>query len=194
MRCWWLAVLLLSGCAFGLSGPDPDAPRSQMPKCDTGKGLVALDGAMAATSGVVAISLAGDSEPALALLPLSIGAIYLAGAVRGNSNVNKCRKATGEYETYMAGRETMPGDEPATTPIAIADRPTTPPMRMRQPIPDDEPPAMTTPAPQPAVQGTVAPPAPVAVAPAAPQAPVAGPPQAPPPRAPAKAAPQPKPA
>ena len=91
MRCWLAVMLLLSGCAFGLSGPDPDAPRSKRPNCDTGKGLVALDGAMAATSGLVALSIAGDSEPAVALLPLAIGSIYAAGAIRGNINVNGCR-------------------------------------------------------------------------------------------------------
>lgn len=100
-------MLLFSGCAFGLSGPDPDRPRSQAPKCDTGKSLVALDGVVAATAGVIAISVAGDTEPAVALLPLSIGAIYAAGAIRGNSNVNKCRAAMAEYESYSAARETI---------------------------------------------------------------------------------------
>src|SRR5262245_16834701 len=97
MHRWLLVLLSISGCAFGIAGPDPDRPRSQMPKCDTGKGLVMLDGVMAATAGVIAISLAGETEPAIALLPLSIGAIYAGGAVRGNSNANKCRKAMGEW-------------------------------------------------------------------------------------------------
>jgi len=69
---------------------------------------------MAATAGVVALSLAGETEPAVALLPLSIGAIYLGGAVRGNSNVNKCRRAMGEYESYAAARGTPSGGEQPT--------------------------------------------------------------------------------
>jgi len=120
-------MLLFSGCAFGLSGPDPDRPRSQQPKCDTGKNLVALDGTVAAVAGAFALSLAGDTEPAVALLPLSIGAIYAAGAIRGNSNVNKCRAAMAEYESYSAARETLrppveevePGrEEPDREPLA----------------------------------------------------------------------------
>ena len=110
MQRWGVVLLLITGCGFGISGPDPDQPRSKVPICDTGKGPVVLDGAMAAVSGIVAISLL-ESEPVAALLPLSIGAIYLAGAMRGNSNANKCRKAMGDYESYMAARETMPAGE-----------------------------------------------------------------------------------
>jgi hypothetical protein len=91
-----------------------------MPKCDTGKGMVVLDGVMAATAGIVAVSLAGDTEPAVALLPMSIGAIYAAGALRGNSNVNKCRAAMAEYESYAAAQGTMP---PPPGPIPLDDEP-----------------------------------------------------------------------
>ena len=108
MHRWLPVLLIVSGCAFGLSAPDPDRPRSERPKCDTGKGLILLDGLMAATAGVVAISLAGETEPAVALLPLSVGAIYAGGAMRGASNVNKCRKAMAEYESYVAAHETLP--------------------------------------------------------------------------------------
>ena len=30
------------GCGFGLSGPDPQRPRSEMPKCDNSKGAVVV--------------------------------------------------------------------------------------------------------------------------------------------------------
>jgi hypothetical protein len=140
-----------------------------MPKCDTSKALVALDGAMALTAGLVAMTIASDTEPAVALLPLSVGAIYLAGAVRGNSNVNKCRKAMGEFEDYTAARDTLPptqrdevGDdsEPRrrTEPVVAP-----PPERIKE-LPVAPPVAATPPAP---VQEKVAPP-PVAVKPAAP--------------------------
>jgi hypothetical protein len=110
MQRWAAVLVLFSGCAFGLSGPDPDRPRSKMPKCDTSKAMVALDGAMAMTLGLVAIAVAGE-EPAIGLLPASIGAIYLGGAIRGNSNVNKCRAAMSEFETYAEARAA--GPEPA---------------------------------------------------------------------------------
>ena len=127
---------------------------------------------MAATSGVVALSLAGDTEPAVALLPLAIGSIYAAGAIRGNINVNKCRKATGEYESYMAGRETMPED--------IASRPVLPPRDMREAPPGAEPPVTLATQPAGPAPGMQPIPAPVVVAPTPAPAPVAA--QPPPPQ------------
>lgn len=180
----WLAVMLLfSGCAFGLSGPDPDRPRSKMPKCDTGKGMVVLDGVMAATAGIVAISLAGDTEPAVALLPMSIGAIYAAGALRGNNNVNKCRAAMAEYESYAAVQGTMPpprdeiplDDEPVPRAPAVTAQANTPRQPLATPVaaPPAAPPLATpaSPLPPPAAPAarTTAPSAPpVATAPAKP--------------------------
>lgn len=154
-----VVLLLYSGCAFGLSGPDQNQPRWKVPQCDTGKGLVALDGVMAATSGVVALSLAGESEPALALLPVAIGTIYLAGAIRGNSNVNKCRKAIGEYESYAVSRDTMRAIENDDQRPAQERPPIT--ARVDQPAP----PATTGPAPVAPASGPMPAPA-VAPAPA----------------------------
>jgi hypothetical protein len=66
--------------------------------------LVALDGVMATALGITALSIAGDSsEPAIALLPLGLGALYLAGAVSGNRAVNKCRESLDEYERGYRG-------------------------------------------------------------------------------------------
>ena len=155
-----------------------------MPKCDTGKGMVALDGVMAGVSGLVALSLAGETEPAVALLPLAIGSIYVAGAIRGNSNANKCRAAMGQWENYMIARETLPPG------VDVANRQQMPPMRPpahQQPMgtaePDEGPPPMVAPP----APGMAPVPAPVA-APAAqsqPAPPPARPPQgrpAPPPK------------
>jgi hypothetical protein len=162
----WLAVLVLfSGCAFGLSGPDPDRPRGRMPKCDTSKALVAVDGAMALTSGLIAVTLADTSEPAVALLPLSIGAIYLAGAVRGNSNVNKCRAAMSEFENYTAARYTMPeggASAQREDEEELPQREVTPPPHtemIKQPAPVASTAVAT--APQPQQRVIPAPPAPV---------------------------------
>ena len=88
-----VALLLTQGCAFGIEGPDPNRPRSQMPKCDTGKGAVALDGTMATLAAIVALSLVSEDESAVALVPLGIGSIYAAGAISGNSAANRCRAA-----------------------------------------------------------------------------------------------------
>lgn len=136
MHRWLVVLLLFSGCAFGLSGPDPDRPRNQPPKCDTGKGLVVLDGVVAATSGILALSLAGDTEPAIALLPASIGALYLAGAITGNSKVNRCRAATSEYEQYTAARETL---HPAGNNEPVSDAYEEPPLPGQHRAPAPQP-------------------------------------------------------
>lgn len=163
-----VVLLLVSGCAFGIEGPDPSRPRSQMPRCDTGKGLVVLDGVMAATAGALALSLVDTSEPAVALLPASIGALYLAGAVRGNGAANRCRAAMDDFESYQAARDTLPppDEEPRPRP-----RPPEGPM-----TPASQPAAAASvaaaPAPAPAVPATVAPPpAPAATPVAAPATP-----------------------
>jgi hypothetical protein len=183
MQRWGVVLLVITGCGFGITGPDPDRPRSKVPVCDTGKGPVVLDGAMAALSGVVALSVAGDSEPAVALLPLSIGAIHLAGAVRGNSNANKCRKAMGEFESYADARDTMPASEragrlrrpepeqPAEYAPPVAASTTAPPAPRLAPTPPPAAAPAPAPAPVPAPAATApsgARPAPAKPAPPAP--------------------------
>lgn len=107
-----LAVLVLSsGCAFGITAPDPGRPRSRAPVCDTGKGPVVLDGAMAATGGIIALSLLEESA-GVAVIPAAIGALYLAGALKGNSSANKCREAMSEYDAYLAARGTLDAESP----------------------------------------------------------------------------------
>jgi hypothetical protein len=144
-----------------------------MPKCDTSKALVALDGAMAMTTGLVAVAIAGDTEPAVALLPLSVGALYLAGAIRGNSNVNKCRAAMMEFENYTAARDTLPpvqdnvaveDDEP--TPKRPKLDPALPPHAepIKQPPPAPSAPAASSPAPVAAAPAPTVAPAPTATA------------------------------
>lgn len=107
MPRWVLAFILLSGCAFSISGPPPDRPRNQIPKCDTGKGLVALDGVMATTSGIVAMAFVANDLGAAALLPLAIGAVYLGGAIHGNKAADECRVAMDEFESSIAARDTL---------------------------------------------------------------------------------------
>lgn len=114
MSRWLLAAVVLGcwGCAFSLDGPDPQRPRNRVPRCDTSKGLVALDGVMATAFGVTTLAVAAEGEPAAALIPLGIGALYLGGAVAGNRSVDACRKALEEYDqSYDAERYAISDDE-----------------------------------------------------------------------------------
>jgi hypothetical protein len=176
-----VALLLVPGCAFGIKAPDPDRPRSQPPVCDSGKGAVAIDGLMAGVAGIVAVSIVEDA-PGAALIPLGIGALYLGGALKGNSNANKCREARADFESYVAARETL--DMPRRRP-SLEDPDATPLTSM----PARPMPTASVPAPALVVPVPPAPtPQPVASVPVP-----AGPAPAPAPRAPAKPQPQPKP-
>lgn len=161
MRRPLVALLLFSGCAFGITAPDPDRPRSKMPECDTGKGLVVLDATVAAAAGLLALSLL-DSEPGIALVPASIGAVYAAGAIKGNASANKCKRAITEYQAYVASRAPSPMPGELRVPRLAAPAPEAPP----------EPPAAAVASPTPA-DATVpaaasAPPAPRPAAPVPP--------------------------
>jgi hypothetical protein len=96
------ALLSCWGCAFSLDGPDPKRPRNRVPRCDTSKGLVALDGVMATAFGVTALAVSSE-EPAVALFPLALGALYVGGAISGNRSVDACRRAIAEYEQSYTG-------------------------------------------------------------------------------------------
>jgi hypothetical protein len=164
-----------------------------MPKCDTSKALVALDGAMALTAGLVAAAIADNTEPAVALLPLSIGAIYLGGAVRGNSNVNKCRAAMMDFERYTDSLDT-PGARRDDVAISDDEKRGMHPQLDAAVQPHTElikPPAVA-PAPAPAPAPTETPPAPAPVVSPAAKAP-APTPAARPPATKAASKPAPKP-
>jgi hypothetical protein len=113
MPRWVLPIILVTGCAFSVQGPSPDRPRNQSPKCDTGKGLVALDGVMAATAGVIALSLVANDLDAAALLPLGVGALYVAGAIHGSRAADACRAEIDNFEMSLASRDTMRLNDPA---------------------------------------------------------------------------------
>jgi hypothetical protein len=151
----------MTGCAFSIQGPSPDRPRNQIPKCDTGKGLVALDGVMATSSGIVAMSLVANDLGAAALLPLGIGALYLAGAVHGSRAADACRAEIDEFESSLAARDTLrlnapepPQPRPAVVdaqpqpPIPVAVQPPPPPPPQQAPAPPPPKPA-AKPAPKP---------------------------------------------
>jgi len=177
MSRWLVAGALLGcwGCAFSLDGPSPNRPRNRVPVCDTSKGLVALDGVMAAALGVLTLSVATE-EPAAALIPLGLAALYVGGAVSGSRTVDKCREAIAGYEgsyqeerygdqdddepprrskTARAGRPNDPYSEQPSyprpqqfpPPNTSAERPTYPPTQQQRP---QQPPAY--PPPQPPAQ------------------------------------------
>jgi hypothetical protein len=194
----YLAVALVhGGCALTLSGPDPKRSRDRVPRCDTTKGLVVADALMGSSLGLLSLVALGEDAGTAALVPASIGALFILSAVRGNGAVNDCRVAITEYEegetraAALAEDEDEDEDEDETrvrapvrrrTPAGVGPAAGTPPRGVRTP------PAGAAPAPARGVPPVVAPPvaAPPAPAPAAP--PVAAPPVAAPP-APAPAAP-----
>jgi len=147
----WLVILGLSaGCSFSLSGPDPNRPRGKAPDCSTSKTSVVLDGLMAAVSGVLAISLAADSNSgAAAVAPLAVGSLFAGAAIHGNSVVNDCRQANMEYYGEQAG---------PPPPVASDDQPRklrppsgpVKPAAAPQPEPEAEDETEQQPAPQPA--------------------------------------------
>ena len=167
MPRWVLPIILVTGCAFSIQGPSPDRPRNQIPKCDTGKGLVALDGVMATASGIVAMSLVANDLGAAALLPLAIGGIYIAGAVHGSRAADACRAEIDSFESNLAARDTIrindPDDEqPRPRPAAVDAQPPVPlPVAPPPPPPQPPIPVVQAPAPQqPAAQKPAAKPAP----------------------------------
>jgi hypothetical protein len=156
MPRWVLPIILVTGCAFSVQGPSPDRPRNQIPKCDTGKGLVALDGVMAATAGVVALSLVANDLDAAALLPLGVGALYVAGAIHGSRAADACRAEIDNFEMSLASRDPMrvndtTDEQPRPRP-AFVDAPPQPPIPVVQPPPQQPLPSPPQQAPQAAPQ------------------------------------------
>jgi hypothetical protein len=169
-----VVTLAAPGCSFGLSGPDPERPRDELPKCSTGKGAVFLDGLMATLLGVGGLAAVDDDSSTGAAL-VATGALFAASAYRGNRVANECREAFDEYAQRVSPMPYI-ADRPATRPVIA--RPV-----VKKPVATPSAPAM------PDVQADVRVPEP------APQAeePVAEPPQVPPVPRP-KAPPKPKPA
>ena len=145
MARWFL--ILLAGCSLTLSGPDPNRPRTNRPTCDTGKGLVALDGALAATLGLVAIGVASNDGGA-AVAPALLGSLFLLSAVHGNSTVDACNREMDSWSASVSAP--VPPDEPVAQlrpppsmqPSMPSVQPAMPPMQ-----PPAEPAAMASPPP-----------------------------------------------
>lgn len=158
MPRWLIAIVLMSGCAFSLSGPAPNRPHHEIPKCDTSKGLVVLDSVMATAAGLVALTVVAEDGGAAALLPLAVGALYLGGAIHGSRAVDQCRAQMGLFEAGLAAQHTLPPpetDEPPRPRSAAVDE--RPPLRVpvvqappspqpqRPPLSQQQPPKQTQP-------------------------------------------------
>jgi hypothetical protein len=87
-----------AGCSLSLSGPDPQASVRDTPRCDTGKGAVALDGVMGAVFAVPALASFGDDQAELGVVLGLASVAYIASAVRGSGGVDACRAAAHELK------------------------------------------------------------------------------------------------
>jgi hypothetical protein len=112
-----------------LSGPDPERPRDELPKCNTGKGAVFLDGLMATLLGVGGLAAMNDDSGTGAAL-VATSALFAASAYRGNRVANECRQAFDEYAQRV---RPMP---------QVADRPVIPRPVVKKSIAPPPAPAM----------------------------------------------------
>ncbi len=142
MARWFL--LLLTGCSLTLSGPDPNRPRHKPPTCDTSKALVAIDGVLAATMGIIAVAAASNNNGSAAVAPAIFGAVFVASAIHGNNTVNACQRDFESYDQAMAARDIEGTPRPV-----VASSPAPQPAPEAAETPPEEQPA-AQPQPQPA--------------------------------------------
>ena len=138
--------LAATSCALTLDGPKPRRARIEVPRCDTGKGLVAIDGVAAGLSSLGA-AIALDEEQALAtVLATGLAITFVASAVSGHRRVDRCRAAFGEYEAAI--RYTPPTVASPTV-ASPAAPPAAPPAASPPVVRDEEPVETSVPEPEP---------------------------------------------
>jgi hypothetical protein len=120
-----IIAVAASGCSLSISGPQANRPKGEMPKCDTGKGLVALDSLMAIGFGIGGLAALSEDQGTGAIAIVG-AALFTAAALHGSSQADKCRAA---FDLY-AKETSSPRDDDD----AIARRP-----RRKQRVQDDEP-------------------------------------------------------
>ena len=108
------ALSVASGCALTIQGPDPERPRNEPPKCDSGKGSVGLDAVMTAMLGLGSIAAFSDGEEGTGLALGAIGGLFVASAIRGNTAANACRAAYADYS--VAYQQMLRRQDEALTP------------------------------------------------------------------------------
>lgn len=141
-----------NGCSLALSGPAANRPRNRPPTCDTGKGVVGLDGTLAATSGLVGLGGLVGGSGELGAVGIIGAVVFGVAAASGNSKVNACRAAFNDYTIASTG---APVDAPevgklgapvlpATTGTGAA-MPPRPPLHALEPDPAPAPTTVATP-------------------------------------------------
>ena len=145
---------LASGCALAITAPDPERPRLEIPKCDTGKGLVIADGLWGTLFGVAALAALANDESGPGVALGGVSALAFASAVRGHKAADNCRAALDDYQAAVredvttreiaAARRARERVDHAQLPVRIAPQP---PLAVK-PI-RATPPAAPTPAPPP---------------------------------------------
>lgn len=158
VRPFVVLFALAGGCSFALSGPDPRAPVSQEPKCDTDKTSVVGDSLLATAAGVTTLAV-GANNGAAAIAPAVLGAVFAAAAIHGNIAVNECRAAKAAYVAQLQAPPAPPiadRDERADERPPLVRSPAAPAPVTAAPAPapaDPAPvPAPATPAPAPAAE------------------------------------------
>jgi hypothetical protein len=157
-------IVMISGCSLALSTPDPARPAHVAPRCDTSKGLVAVDWIAAGLLATGALSLLSESEEQPAGLAALASVAFIVSAVRGNGVVNSCRETLDRYAAAPRAPVEVaeqprrfedpyaePGDLPARR-IVAPPRVAAPPQAPTAPSPPVAPPATkpaVTPAPAP---------------------------------------------
>ena len=153
----WVLLATVSGCSLALTGPDPTRPSTTRPECDTGKGLVGLDGVVGGAFALGSLSALGSDAPEAAALTALVAVAFIASAARGNGVVNRCREAFALYEgqgPVMADRpritedpyEPVPAQRPIKRPVqpipvqpVVQNPPTQPPVQNPPPRPTQRP-------------------------------------------------------
>ena len=142
-------IVALTGCSLAIDAPDPQRPRNEVPKCDTGKGAVGMDGLMTTILGVASIAAFANDESGTGLALGAMGGLFLASAVRGNNAANDCRAAFTDYN--LAYQQNLLRDDVRPTPVVVKQKPK--PKPKVEPQPDVQAPVE--------VQAELDPPAPV---------------------------------
>lgn len=107
----------LTGCSLAIDAPDPQRPRNEVPKCDTGKGAVGMDGLMTTILGVASLAAFANDESGTGLALGAMGGLFLASAVRGNTAANECRAAFTDYN--LAYQQNLLRDDVRPTPVPV---------------------------------------------------------------------------
>lgn len=152
-------VVMTGACSLALSGPDPLRASNVAPRCDTGKGLVALDWVAGAVLATIALGALEADAPEAAAVSALTAAAFVASATRGNGVVNSCREEVAAYSPSLGDPDEDVARRPPVRkfedPYAETSDP--PARRIVRPSPPAAPRAATAP-PATAPPGSTAPP------------------------------------